>query len=69
MALEEWRRDEGVSRVAVCGYMTQMCGDTTARRAFHLGFQVDFLSDATGTLSVRNCAGFTSDRDLHRWCW
>ncbi len=46
--------------------MTQMCCDTTARQAFHLGFQVDFLSDATGTLSVQNSAGSISDRDLHR---
>ncbi len=52
--------------MAICGYMTQMCCDTTARQAFHLGFQVDFLSDATGTLSVQNSAGAISDRDLHR---
>jgi nicotinamidase-related amidase len=36
------------------------------RQAFHLGFQVDFLSDATGTLPVQNSAGSISDRDLHR---
>jgi nicotinamidase-related amidase len=46
--------------------MTQMCFDTTARQAFHLGFQVDFLSDAMGTLSVQNSAGAISDCDLHR---
>ncbi len=65
-ALEKWLRNGGVSRVAICGYMTQMCCDTTARQAFHLGFQVDFLSDATGTLSVQNSAGSISDRDLHQ---
>ncbi len=43
-----------------------MCCDTTARQAFHMGFQVNFLSDATGTLSVQNSAGFISDRDLHQ---
>ncbi len=64
--LEKWLRDRGVERVAICGYMAQMCCDTTARQAFHLGFQVDFLSDATGTLSVQNSAGSISDRDLHR---
>ena len=46
--------------------MTQMCCDTTARQAFHRGFAVDFLADATGTLSVTNSAGTISDRDLHR---
>ncbi len=64
--LEKWLLERGVSRVAICGYMTQMCCDTTARQAFHLGFQVDFLSDATGTLSVQNSTGAISDRDLHR---
>ena len=55
-----------VGRVAICGYMAQMCCDTTARQAFHLGFQVDFLSDAIGTLSVHNSAGAISAQDLHR---
>ncbi len=64
--LEKWLREKGIGRVAICGYMTQMCCDTTARQAFHLGFQVDFLSDATGTLSVQNSAGAISDYDLHR---
>ena len=43
-----------------------MCCDTTARQAFHAGFSVEFLSDATGTLSVRNDAGSVKDEELHR---
>jgi nicotinamidase-related amidase len=43
-----------------------MCCDTTARQAFHRGFAVNFLSDATGTLSVTNTAGTISAIDLHR---
>ena len=65
-ALEMWLREKGIKRVAICGYMAQMCCDTTARQAFHLGFQVDFLSDAIGTLSVQNSAGSISASDLHR---
>lgn len=64
--LEKWLLEQGVERVAICGYMTQICCDTTARQAFHLGLQVDFLSDATGTLSIQNSAGAISDCDLHR---
>ena len=64
--LEKWLREAGVGRVAICGYMAQMCCDTTARQAFHLGFQVDFLSDAIGTLAVHNSAGAISAQDLHR---
>lgn len=64
--LEKWLKDKGIGQVTICGYMTQMCCDTTSRQAFHMGFQVNFLSDATGTLSVQNSAGFISDRDLHQ---
>jgi nicotinamidase-related amidase len=64
--LEKWLREQGIERVAICGYMAQMCCDTTARQAFHLGFQVDFLSDATGTLSVQNSEGSILASDLHR---
>jgi nicotinamidase-related amidase len=46
--------------------MTQMCCDTTARQAMHLGFGVEFLSDATGTLAIKNTAGEVSDEELHR---
>jgi len=35
-----------------------------ARQAFHLGFAVDFLSDAIGTLAVQNSAGAISAQDL-----
>jgi nicotinamidase-related amidase len=63
--LEKWLRETGARRVAICGYMAQMCCDTTARQAFHLGFAVDFLSDAIGTLAVQNSAGAISAQDLH----
>lgn len=46
--------------------MTQMCCDTTARQAYHLGFNVEFLSDATGTLDFTNGAGSVTAEELHR---
>jgi nicotinamidase-related amidase len=64
--LDQWLRDQNVTTVTIAGYMTHMCCDTTARQAFHLGYAVNFLSDATGTLSVSNPAGTISDVDLHR---
>ncbi len=64
--LEAWLRRNGVDTVAICGYMTQMCCDTTARQAFHLGFKVEFLSDATGTLAISNNAGSVTAEELHR---
>lgn len=64
--LETWLREHGVETVVVSGYMTQMCCDTTARQALHLGFNVEFLSDATGTLDIQNEAGKVSGEELHR---
>src|SRR3974390_685347 len=64
--LETWLRDRGVETVVIAGYMTQMCCDTTARQAMHLGFGVEFLSDGTGTLAIQNDAGEISDEQLHR---
>jgi len=52
--------------VTIAGYMTQMCCDTTARQAVHLGYAVYFLSDATGTLAVANAAGSVTAEELHR---
>jgi len=64
--LEAWLRERQIDTVAITGYMTQMCCDTTARQAFHLGFAVEFLSDATGTLAISNPAGSVTAEELHR---
>jgi nicotinamidase-related amidase len=64
--LDAWLRTAGVDTVVIAGYMTQMCCDTTARQAFHLGFSVEFLSDATGTLTIKNAAGSVTAEELHR---
>ena len=64
--LESWLRDKGITTLTICGYMSQMCCDTTARQAFHRGYAVNFLSDATGTLAISNNAGSITAEDLHR---
>lgn len=64
--LETWLREKNINTITISGYMTQMCCDTTARQAFHRGFKVEFLSDATGTLSVSNYAGSATGEELHR---
>jgi nicotinamidase-related amidase len=65
-ALDEWLRARDISTLTICGYMTQMCCDTTARQAAHRGYKVEFLSDATGTLDFENQAGRVSAEELHR---
>jgi nicotinamidase-related amidase len=49
--LEERLRAKGVEDVAVCGVMTNLCVETTARTAFVKDFRVRVLSDATATAS------------------
>lgn len=63
--LDDFLRERGIDTVCVAGYMTQICCDTTAREAFHRGYQVEFLSDATGTLDVANKAGSVTAEQLH----
>jgi nicotinamidase-related amidase len=63
--LGEWIESIGADSVCVAGYMTHMCCDTTARQAFHRGLTVDFLKDATGTLTVQNEAGTATAQELH----
>ena len=64
--LEPWLKERGIDTVVISGYMTQMCCDTTARQAFHRGVRVEFLSDATGTMGLKNEAGAVTDEELHR---
>lgn len=49
--LEMRLREMGVKDVAVCGVMTNLCVETTARTAFVKDFRVRVLSDATATAS------------------
>ncbi|MCM2374514.1 cysteine hydrolase family protein [Aporhodopirellula aestuarii] len=62
--LDKWLKSVDADTVSISGYMTQMCCDTTARQAFHRGYQVEFLSDATGTLNVENEAGSAKAEEL-----
>lgn len=64
--MESWLRGRNIDTIIITGYMTQMCCDTTARQAVHLGFSVEFISDATGTLQISNEAGTVTDEELHR---
>jgi isochorismate hydrolase len=47
--LEETLRARGVTQVVLCGVMTHLCCETTARSAFMHGFEVFFPVDGTAT--------------------
>jgi nicotinamidase-related amidase len=50
---------EGVSRLIIMGAQTEVCVDTTCRRAFSLGFEVALISDGHSTW---NNATLTADQ-------
>jgi len=47
--LENLLREKGVTQVVICGVMTHLCCETTARSAFVRGFEVFFTVDGTAT--------------------
>ena len=50
--LEERLRRDGIRRLVVCGIRTEQCCETTTRVAADLGFEVEFITDATTTSSI-----------------
>lgn len=42
----------GVRRVTICGISTEQCCETTARVAADLGYEVDFVTEATATFPI-----------------
>jgi ureidoacrylate peracid hydrolase len=58
--LEVILRSLGLNTVAICGYMTNFCCDSTARAAHDRDYFVDFIADATGAPALS--AEFTEAR-------
>lgn len=48
-SLENMLHERGITQVVVCGVMTHLCCETTARSAFMRGFEVFFTVDGTAT--------------------
>jgi len=46
-------RGKGVTQVVICGVMTHLCCETTARSAFVRGFEVFFTVDGTASYNER----------------
>ena len=64
--LELWLRRNGIETVTIAGYMSQNCDLSTVVHAMHMGFDVEFLSDATGSVSYANEAGHATAEEIHR---
>ena len=49
--LEGLLREKGISQIVICGVMTHLCCETTARSGFVRGFEVFLAIDGTATYS------------------
>lgn len=59
--LERTLNDLGVRRIAIAGIQTEQCCETTARVGADLGFDVDFVTEATLTFPIPKTPGETLD--------
>lgn len=52
--LQAWLRERGIDRLVISGIRTEQCCETTTRVASDLGYEVDFVLDATLTFPMRH---------------
>lgn len=50
--LHEWLTEQGIQQLKICGIRTEQCCETTTRVASDLGYQVDYVMDATLTFPM-----------------
>ena len=50
--LDVWLTQHGIRRLIVSGIRTEQCCETTTRHASDLGYQVDYVTDATLTFPM-----------------
>ena len=55
--LPVWLTEHGIRRLIVSGIRTEQCCETTTRHASDLGFEVDFVTEATLTFDMRHLDG------------
>ncbi len=56
--LQQQLVQRGIRRLVICGIRTEQCCETTARVASDLGFDVEFVLDATTTWTIRGGDGY-----------
>jgi nicotinamidase-related amidase len=64
--LGDWLKKHDIDTLTVVGYMTHNCDDTTIKHAVDAELRVEFLMDASGSVSYANRAGFASAEEIHR---
>lgn len=61
-----WLKRNEIDTLSVVGYMTHNCNAGTIYHAAHEGYQVEMLSDASGSLPYANAAGSATAEEIHR---
>lgn len=64
-ALAAWLEERGVDTLAVTGFMTQHCDESTSRDAADLGLAVELLSDAAGSPPLTTPTGSLTAQEVH----
>ena len=55
--LHSWMQQRDIKALAICGITTNHCCETTARMAGNLGYDVEFVLDATAAFDLRTPDG------------
>jgi nicotinamidase-related amidase len=50
--LDVWLTERGIGRLIISGIRTEQCCETTTRHASDLGWQIDYVTDATHTYDM-----------------
>jgi nicotinamidase-related amidase len=58
--LDVWLVQQGIRKLIVAGIRTEQCCETTTRHAADIGYEVDYVTDATLTFTM-------TGRDGRRW--
>jgi nicotinamidase-related amidase len=62
--LGQWLGDRAIDHITIVGYMTNVCCDTTARQALHLGLGATMLHDALGVPTMPGVDGRPIDAEV-----
>ncbi len=61
-----WLKKNEINTLSIVGYMTHNCNASSILEAAHLGYQVEMLNDASGSLPYENAAGYATAEEIHR---
>lgn len=67
--LQAWLVERGITRLIISGIRSEQCCETTTRNASDLGFDVDYITEATLTFPMQHSSGvWLSAADIKLRC-